>query len=50
MEPENQLKVVRCGCLNENGSMGIYLNGWPLIGGIVREGLGGMTFLEEVCH
>lgn len=26
------------------------LNAWPLVGGTVREGLGGVVLLEKACH
>lgn len=45
------ISKIACGGVNENGShMFIYLNSWSFVGGSTWEGLGGMVFLEEVCH
>lgn len=39
-----------CSDLNENVLNSIFLYIWSPVGGTVRENLGGVAFLEEICH
>jgi hypothetical protein len=39
-----------CGSLKENAHRLIYLNTLLPVGGTIWEGVGGVAFLEEVCH
>jgi hypothetical protein len=45
------LPVYVCGDLDENGPhICLCLSTWPLLSGIIWEGLGSVALLEEVCH